>query len=73
MGTNSFAIHIDNCASKCTSNNINHFVSPFMELYDHTMKSTGGHRLKVHREGTLRWTIQDDDGAKHNIYVKGAL
>eukprot|EP00957_Ditylum_brightwellii_P027598 2086654-Ditylum_brightwellii.AAC.1 len=73
MDTNNFVIHIDNCDLKCTSNNINHFVSPITELYGHTMKSTGGHRLKVHGEGILLWTIQDDDSAKYNIYVKGAL
>eukprot|EP00957_Ditylum_brightwellii_P104769 7985586-Ditylum_brightwellii.AAC.1 len=73
MDTDSFIIHVDNCASKCTSNNIDHFVMPTTELYGHTMKSTGGHWLKVQGKGTIHWTIQDDNGVSHHIFMKGAL
>eukprot|EP00957_Ditylum_brightwellii_P069217 5255265-Ditylum_brightwellii.AAC.1 len=73
MDSDSFVIHVDNCASTCVSNDINHFVLVIDTLHSHYIKATGGNHIKVHGKGMIRWSIQDNSGTVHPIYIKDAL
>eukprot|EP00957_Ditylum_brightwellii_P171311 13041117-Ditylum_brightwellii.AAC.1 len=69
----SFVIHVDNYASACISNDIKHFVLAIETLHGHYIQVTGGNHIKVHGKGTICWSIQDNSGTVHPIYIKDTL
>ena len=65
-------IGIDNHASRCISNDVNHFITtltPFPPSYLRGITSN----LQVKGEGTLVWSIYDDQGRSHKILNKNCL
>jgi hypothetical protein len=73
--SDSFTIHVDNCASRCMTNCINHFISPPNQPAFNTkvkgIKSNTS--LEVKGEGTIKWRIADDDGRVHSHIIHNAL
>jgi hypothetical protein len=66
--SNSFTIHVDNCASQCMTNCINHFISPPNQpAFNTKVKGIKSNTfLEVKGEGTIKWRIADDDGRVHH-------
>ena len=54
------------------SNDKNDFISEITSVTNMRVKGAGGF-LKVLGSGTLKWTIDDDDGKYHDIIIKEAL
>jgi GAG-pre-integrase domain len=67
--SDSFQMKIDNCASKCITNNL----SDFQTLPDPVslnITGVGGNILCTHI-GTVNWTIEDDQGMQHAFIIPG--
>ena len=73
--SDSFTINIDNCASRCMTNNINHFISPPNQpAFNTKVKGIKSNTfLEVKGEGTIKWKIADDDGRVHSHIIHNAL
>ena len=68
----SYMIGIDNHASRCISNDINHFITALTPTPRSYLRGITGN-LKVKGEGTLVWSIDDDQGRSHKIKIKNCL
>ena len=51
---------VDNHASTCMSDNINHFVKLIFPINNHAVKGYVG-MVKFRGEGTIKWKIEDDN------------
>ena len=75
--TDSFQIGIDTFASACMSPEISNFIpnslTPMKTRRTVTSFGKDGPKLQVHMKGTLRWTIEDNDGRKHEFKIKDSL
>jgi hypothetical protein len=69
--TDSFVIGIDNCASKCLSDDKRDFVGP-LKKQTTQVKGIGGNQ-QGHWVGTVQWTITDDDGKLHNLRIPNTV
>ena len=65
--TNSFLIGIDNHASYSMTNSKKDFISTPTKV-NVRIKGIKGHSTSAHR-GTVKWTIQDDNGKPHDIIL----
>jgi hypothetical protein len=69
--TDSFMIGIDNCASRCLTDNKRDFVGP---LQRHTTKIKGiGGNQDSQWTGTVKWPIIDDEGRKHELLIPNTV
>ena len=66
--TDSKLIRIDNCASKCISPHIGDFVGETRPT-SRRVKGIGGTIVKGIRVGTIKWSIEDDEGKVHNLIL----
>ena len=75
--TDSYPIKVDNCATRCMSPVKSDFIGPFKPVRVRVKGFFGDKVMNIY-EATLRWHIDDDDGAQaqHDIaksyYVKSA-
>ena len=65
--TDSFQIAIDNCCSRCITNDTDDFISP-PETININVSRVGG-QSAVTKRGTVRWRITDDDGRVHTLTI----
>ena len=70
--TDSFLIGVDNHATRCISNDINHFIGP---IIPNKRKCTGfgGSQTETMGEGTIKWKWLDDNGILHTTMIKDSL
>jgi hypothetical protein len=61
--SSSFLIAVDNCSSRCITNDPSDFIGTPMQSKT-VIKGIGG-TVKASLVGTVRWTILDDDGKMH--------
>jgi GAG-pre-integrase domain len=60
---------IDNCCSKCITNDLNDYIEPPAEV---NMRVQGiGGTVTATLCGTVRWDIEDDDGVVHQQIIPG--
>jgi len=74
--SDSYEISIDNCASRCMTNQINHFIMPPepLKTQQQTVQGINKERsLEVKGEGTIQWKIEDNNGQVHSHQIKRAL
>ena len=69
--TDAKAIRIDNCASYCISNDKRDFITPLKKI-NKKLKGLGGTLTEVY-SGTIKWSIEDDDGVPHDIVIPNGL
>ena len=67
-----FQIGIDNHTSRTITNQADNFIPDITPTKNMYRRGVGGN-LKVHREGTLIWKINDDRGRTHELTIKNAL
>jgi hypothetical protein len=60
---------IDNCCSKCITNDANDFIEPPMEV-NVRVQGVGG-TVTAKLCGTVRWDIEDDNGVVHQQIIPG--
>ena len=64
-------IRVDNCASYSISNDVNDFIGDLKPI-NTKLKGLGGSLSDIKR-GTIKWTIQDDNGLKHDLLLPNSL
>jgi hypothetical protein len=69
--TDSFVIGIDNCASKCLTDNRRDFVGP-LQRQTTQVKGIGGNQ-KSQWVGTVKWPIIDDEGRTHELHIPNTV
>jgi hypothetical protein len=69
--TDAKAIRIDNCASYCISNDKRDFITPLKKV-NKKLKGLGGTLSEIY-SGTIKWSIEDDDGVSHDIVIPNGL
>ena len=70
--SDSYVIHVDNCASRCITHSLSDFVRPPQKVVGR-VKGMGGDKVAVSAVGTIRWTFDDDDGMTHAFLIPGSL
>ena len=65
--TDAKAIRIDNCASYCISNDKKDFITPLKKI-NKNLKGLGGTLADIY-SGTIKWSIEDDDGVPHDWVI----
>ncbi len=70
VDTDSFPIKVDNCASRCITNDIRDFVSPPVKIRTHITGFAGSTRATY--RGTIKWNIEDDNGTVHELVLPGS-
>ena len=73
--SDSFLIQVDSGASRSISNCKAHFESlePIDPKDPHKISGPTGEESPIKGKGTLKWKIEDDDGAVHTIRLKDSL
>ena len=73
--SDSFAIGIDTFASRCMTNNIDHFVkhTPCGQSQRNKITVADGGNMAVEGIGTMLWKLEDDDGVVHKLKITNAL
>jgi hypothetical protein len=73
--SDSFLIHVDNCASRSISNDKSHFESirPLDPSDNDRIYGPSGEAAPIKGKGTIKWRIEDDDGVIHTIKLKNSL
>ena len=69
--TDTKTIRIDNCSSYCISNDKRDFIMPLKRI-NKKLKGLGGTLTEVY-SGTIKWSIEDDDGVSHDIVIPNGL
>ncbi|KAI2502150.1 hypothetical protein MHU86_12286 [Fragilaria crotonensis] len=69
--TDARAIRIDNCASYCISNDKKDFITPLKKV-NKKLKGLGGTLADIY-SGTIKWSIEDDDGVSHDWVIPDGL
>jgi hypothetical protein len=69
--TDAKAIRIDNCASFCISNDKRDFITPLKKV-NKKLKGLGGTLSEIY-SGTIKWSIEDDDGVSHDTVIPNGL
>ena len=69
--TDAKAIRIDNCASYCISNDKKDFITPLKKI-NKKLKGLGGTLADIY-SGTIKWSIEDDDGVPHDLVIPNGL
>lgn len=70
--TDSYSTVVDNHASRCISNMIEHFITDLAPTSNTILLRTGGN-LEVKRMGRLQWKVEDDNGKVHTLTIKDCL
>jgi hypothetical protein len=65
--SDSFLKAIDNCSSKCITNDLRDYVSALQKV-NVTVKGIGG-TITASLRGTVAWAIEDDDGVRHTFNI----
>ena len=65
--SDSYLIAIDNCASRCITNNMRDFVGPVVKV-DLPVRGVGGTVTATYK-GTVQWTIEDKQGIPHTFRI----
>ena len=71
--TDSICIRLDNCASASISNSISDFVGPTIPAPGLSVGGISGENINNCMQGTIKWTIQDDTGAFHDILLPDSV
>ncbi len=69
--TDARGIRIDNCASYCISNDKKDFITPLKKV-NKKLKGLGGTLADIY-SGTIKWSIEDDDGVSHDWVIPDGL
>jgi hypothetical protein len=69
--TNAKPIRIDNCASYCISHDKRDFITPLKKV-NKSLKGLGGTLADIY-SGTIKWSIEDDDGVPHDLVIPNGL
>ena len=69
--TDAKAIRVDNCASYCISNDKRDFITPLKKV-NKSLKGLGGTLADIY-SGTIKWSIEDDDGVPHDWVIPDGL
>jgi len=70
--SDSYAIRVDNCCSKCITNRLEDFETPPQQVFSTTVKGIGG-RIHCTHKGTIVWNIEDDQGRIHKLRIPGSF
>ena len=71
--SDSYVIHVDNCASRCITHSLSDFVRPPQKVVER-VKGMGGDKVAVSAVGTIRWwTFDDDEGTTHAFLIPRSL
>ena len=70
--SDSYPIKVNNCCSKCITNNKDDFERPPRTVWYTTVKGLGGHRTAVTHTGTIIWHVEDDQGRVHRFRIPGS-
>lgn len=70
--SDSVVLHVDNCASRCITNDLTDFVKPPRQVVGR-VKGMGSDKVAVHAVGTIRWSVDDDEGMAHSFLIPGSL
>ena len=70
--SDSFKLYVDNCASKCITNNIDDFIRAPQKVRGR-VKSFDGNKVSVHAVGTIKWDFEDENGTAHSFLIPGSL
>ena len=70
--TDSSPVGIDNRCSVCMSNVKEDFVGPLIKT-QRAVRGYEGVKVHVMYQGTVKWTIEDNDGVKHDILIPGSF
>ncbi len=65
--SDSFWIAVDNCCSRCITNNLSDFVSPPTRV-NVSVRGIGG-SVTANLVGTVKWSIEDDSGVVHTFLI----
>lgn len=65
------SIYVDNGSSKCSSHKKEDFIRPMVACNYLVGGFSGGTR--VSQKGTIKWTVDDDDGQRHTIMIHNSL
>jgi hypothetical protein len=68
--TDSFPVAIDNCASRCMTNDEADFIDTPVTVHRDVM---GIGKVSAAKVGTIKWTIQDDEGRVHEFTLPDTL
>ena len=71
VDSDSHPVLVDNGASYCMTNNINDFITYRKKKTKSTVRGIG--RTQTEIEGTIPWSIEDDDGRTHTFLIDGCL
>jgi hypothetical protein len=69
--TDAKAIRIDNCSSYCISNDKKDFITPLKKV-NKCLMGLGGTLTDVY-SGTIKWSIEDDDGVPQDLIIPNGL
>jgi hypothetical protein len=64
--SDSVPLKVDNCSSRTMSFDKNDFIGPLTPIKNAYVRGIGG-KLQGVNLGTIRWCIEDDQGARHDI------
>jgi hypothetical protein len=67
--SDSYLLAIDNCCSKCMTNNKADFIGPLTKV-DVKIKGINGTSQSSYR-GTVKWSFDDSDGRRHDHFIPG--
>ena len=72
FNSDSVVIHVDNCASRCITNDRTDFIKTPKQVVGR-VKGMGSNNVSVQGIGTIKWVIDDDNGRKHEFLIPGSL
>ena len=70
--TDSFRIEVGNRTNYTMTPSVHDFISPIIPVHNLYVQGIGG-RLLVTRKGTVSWTIKDDQGVQHDIFIPNTI
>ena len=70
--TDSYVIHVNNCASRCITHSLSDFVRPPQKVV-RRVKEMGGNKVAVSAVEIIRWTFDDDEGMTHAFLILRSL
>ena len=71
--TDSFEIGIDNRTSYSMTGYIGDMVGPMTPTSNYYIKGISGKNVPVNGIGTVKWSIEDDDGMQHGLLIPNSL
>ena len=71
--SDSFLIYIDNCATVCVTNNVNHFIRPLTPTSRKCIKGMGDAMITIKAAVMIQWLIQDNKGHVHQLDIPNTM